>query len=156
MDKFDSSQFKGYLLVQAVASGIGFLLLAVADFGGFYYRDYYYHTDNYGYFYLGSDILTTVLILIGLAGLLISLIATIRSLLAKDNITPEMLEYNSRKASTYAGFTAFLSIISAIILGISFTIDGLVWWWGPGFYGSFIGGFLTVFLSKKILEKLNT
>jgi hypothetical protein len=91
-----------------------------------------------------------------MTGLLISLIATIQSLLAKDNITTEMLEYNSRKASTYAGFTAFLSIISAIILGTSFTIDGLIWWWGPGFYGSFIDGFLTVLLSKKILEKLNT
>ena len=47
MDKFDISQFKDYLLGQADASGIGFILLAVADFGGFYCRDYYYHTDNY-------------------------------------------------------------------------------------------------------------
>jgi len=65
MKGFDTSRVQGFLVGQVIAASVGILMLLVDDFGGFYYRDYYNHIDVYGYVYLGSGVLSTVLILLG-------------------------------------------------------------------------------------------
>ncbi|MCL7414050.1 MAG: hypothetical protein M8353_10640 [ANME-2 cluster archaeon] len=156
MDKVDSSQFQGYLVGQVIAASVGALLLALEDFGGFYSRNYYLGVETYGYIYLGSGVLTTVLILMGLAGLLISFRAAIISLQAKDSATFEMLEHNARTSMKGAGFTVLLSALGAIVFAISSTIDETDWWLDGGFYGAFIGGLLVFFFGKLILDRINT
>lgn len=156
MDKVDSSQFQGYLVGQVIAASVGALLLALEDFGGFYSRNYYLGVETYGYIYLGSGVLTTVLILMGLAGLLISFRAAVISLQAKDSATFEMLEHNARTSMKGAGFTVLLSALGAIVFAISSTIDEIDWWLDGGFYGAFIGGLLVFFFGKLILDRINT
>lgn len=156
MDKVDSSQFQGYLVGQVIAASVGALLLALEDFGGFYSRNYYLGVETYGYIYLGSGVLTTVLILMGLAGLLISFRAAVISLQAKDSATFEMLEHNARTSMKGAGFTVLLSALGAIVFAISSTIDETDWWLDGGFYGAFIGGLLVFFFGKLILDRINT
>lgn len=155
MDKVDSSQFQGYLVGQVIAASVGALLLALEDFSGFYYGNYYLGIETYGYIYLGSGFLDTILILMGLAGLLISLRAAIQSLQAKDNATLELLEHNARTSMKAAGFTVLLSGLGAIVFAISSILDETDWWLDGGFYGAFIGGLLTIFFSKLIIDRIN-
>ncbi len=156
MDKIDSSQFQGLLVGQVITASVGALLLAFEDFAGFYYGNYYIGVETYGHIHLGSGILTTFLILLGLAGLLISLRAAINSLQAKDNATPEQLEHNARITIKAAGFTALLAAIGGIVFAISSSIDEIDWWLDAGFYGAFIGGLLTVFFGMLILDRIKT
>ena len=155
IDKVDSSQFQGYLVGQVIAASVGALLLALEDFSGFYYGNYYLGIETYGYIYLGSGFLATILILMGLAGLLISLRAAIQSLQAKDNATLELLEHNARTSMKAAGFTVLLSGLGAIVFAISSILDETDWWLDGGFYGAFIGGLLTIFFSKLIIDRIN-
>ena len=154
MDKVDSSQFQGYLVGQVITASVGATLLAFEDFGEFYYRNYLGNETD-GYICLGSGFLTTILILMGLAGLLISLRAAIQSLQAKDNATLEMLEHNARTSMKAAGFTVLLSGLGAIVFAISSILDETDWWLAGGFYGAFIGGLLTIFFSKLIIDRIN-
>lgn len=155
MDKIDSSQFQGLLVGQVIAASVGAILLALEDFGGFYYGNYYLGIETYGYIYLGSGFLATILILMGLAGLLISLRAALQSLRAKDNATIVLLEHNARTSMKAAGFTVLLSGLGAIIFAISSTLDETEWWLDGGFYGAFIGGLLIILFSKLIIDRIN-
>lgn len=57
MEKLDASQFWGLLVGQFAASATGAILLALTDFGGFYYMNYYAGFEIWGYIYLGSGFL---------------------------------------------------------------------------------------------------
>ena len=155
MNKVDSSQFQGYLVGQVIVTSVGALLLALEDFGGFYYGNYYMGIETYGYIFLGSGFLSTILILMGLAGLLISLRAAINSLKAKDSATLELLEHNARTSMKGAGFTVVLAGLGAIVFAISSIIDETEWWLDGGFYGAFIGGLLTILFSKLMIDRIN-
>lgn len=153
MDKIDTSNFQGYLVGQVIAASVGVLLLAVGDFGGFYYRDYYTHVETNGYIYLGSGFLSTILILLGIGGLLIALRAAIKSLQAKD-ASPTLLRENAQRAVKGAGFTAALATLGALVLALNSTLEGIEWWLDSGFYGAFAGGLLTVFFGRLMLNKI--
>lgn len=90
MEKIEVSQFQGLLVGQIIASAVGALMLAVSDFGGYYYMNYYAWIRVWGYIYLGSGILASVLILAGMAGLLVALMAAVDSLKAKGNLTADI------------------------------------------------------------------
>ncbi len=90
MEKVEVSQFQGLLVGQIIASAVGALLLAVSDFGGYYYMNYYAGIRVWGYIYLGSGILASVMILAGMAGLLVALMAAADSLKAKGNLTVDI------------------------------------------------------------------
>src|SRR3990172_2105519 len=138
MEKVDASKFQGLLIGQIIASAVGALLLAVSDFGGYYYMNYYSGIKVWGYIYLGSGILASVLILAGMAGLLVALISSLNSLKAKENLTADLLKQNARRSILAAGFTASLAMLGAMIFAVTSTIDKTDWWLDSGFYGAFI------------------
>ncbi|MCL7414706.1 MAG: hypothetical protein M8349_01415 [ANME-2 cluster archaeon] len=91
-----------------------------------------------------------------MAGLLISLRFAINSLKAKDNATLELLEQNARISMKGSGFTVMVSGVGAILFAIRSTLDEIEWWLDGGFYGAFIGGLLTLFFGKLIIDRINT
>jgi hypothetical protein len=115
MDKFDTSQVQGYLVGQVIAALVGILMLLLDDFGGFYYRDYYNRIDFYGYIYLGSGVLATILILLGVGGLLVALQSTLRVLKAKEPLV-EQVRHEIQRGIRGAGFTVALAAIGAVAL----------------------------------------
>ena len=142
--------WQGYLVGQVIASSSGALLLAVENFGGFYYRDDYAHV--YGYVYLGSGFLPTILILLGIGGLLFALAAAVRNLKAKEGESAALFKENTMKSIQGAGFTAILAAVGAVVFIVS-SID-TEWWLDGGFYGAFIGGLLTYYFGKQMLENI--
>lgn len=151
MEMAEGSQFQGYLVGQVIASSVGVLLLVLEDFAGFYYYDFYNHIAVYGYIYLGSGVLPTILTLLGVGGLLVALQASIKSLQTRD-ASPALLKENAQKSIKGAGFTAALTFVSAVVFILSsYETD---WWLGSGFYGAFAGGLLTVFFGRQILDKM--
>lgn len=152
MNDYDVSKFQGYLVGQVIASSIGALLLALEDFSGFYFRNDYLHTETYGYIYLGSGLLSSVLILLGIGGLLIALKAAVESLKAKENASIDLIRENAMRSIQGAGFTAALAAVGALIFILS-SLD-TEWWLDGGFYGAFIGGLLTYYFGKQILENI--
>ena len=150
MEKVNASQFQGLLVGQIIASAVGALLLAISDFGGYYYMNYYAGIRVWGYIYLGSGILASVLILAGMAGFLVALMAAVDNLKAKENLTAELLMKNARRSIMAAGFTAALATLGAIFFAVTSMSEGTDWWLDSGFYGAFIGGLLTVFFGKMI------
>ena len=154
MEKLDASQFQGLLVGQFIASATGAILLALSNFGGFYYMNYYAGFEVWGYIYLGSGVLVSILILAGIAGLVVALMAIVNSLNAKENVTADLLRQNALKAMKGAGFTVSLAVLGAIIFAIDSMIEETDWWLSGGFYGAFIGGLLTVYFGKLILERL--
>jgi hypothetical protein len=149
----DTSKYQGYLVGQVIASSIGALLLAIDDFSGYYYYDYYNKIETWGYIYLGSGVLGSILILAGIGGLLYALKASIQSLQAKD-ATPALIRENAEKSIQGAGFTAGLALVGAVVF--VFSSLETEWWLDAGFYGAFVGGLLTVFLGREILKRLET
>ena len=148
MEKGEVSKFQGLLVGQIIASAVGALLLAVSDCGGYYYMKYYSGIKVWGDIYLGSGILASVLILTGMAGLLVALMAAVNSIKAKENLTADLLKQNARRSIIAAGFTASLAALGALIFAVTSTIDQTDWWLDSGFYGAFIGGLLTVFFGR--------
>ena len=154
MEKFDASQFQSLLVGQFAASATGAILLALADFGGFYYMNYYAGFEVWGYIYLGSGFLVSIPILAGLAGLVVALMAIVNSLNAKENLTADLLRQQTLKSIKGAGFTVSLAALGAIVFAIDSMIEETDWWLSGGFYGAFIGGLLTVYFGKLILKRL--
>lgn len=152
MEKIDISQFQGFLVGQVITAFIGTVMLATGDFAGYYYMNYYSGYESYGYIYLGSGFLTTILILSGMAGLVISLHAAIKSL--KENATGEQLKQNARRTIVCAGYTTILAALGGFIFAISNILDETDWWLDFGFYGAFVGGLLTVFFGKQIYDRV--
>lgn len=151
MGKVDFSQYQGYLVGQIIAAAVGALLLAVDDFAGFFYGGSYVRT--WGYIYLGSGILATFFILLGIGGLLLALYSAINSLQAKEDASPMALVENTRRAMLGGAFTAALAAVGAIafILG---NLDADDWWLDSGFYGAFVGGLFTALFAKLMFDKI--
>lgn len=115
--------------------------------------DYYSGIGVWGYIYLGSGILTSVLILAGMAGLLVALMAAANSLKAKEDLTADQLKQNAHTSIIAAGFTASLAMLGAMVFAVTSMVEGTDWWLDSGFYGAFIGGLLTVFFGKMISRR---
>lgn len=160
MDKFDTSQIQGYLVGQVIAASVGALLLLASDFGGFSYYDRYYGW-RYGYVNLGSEypsliirFLSTIVILLAIVGLFIALWSSIKSLQAKD-APPTLLKENAQRTVKGGGSAAALAFFGAVVFALSSTLQEMdEWWLDAGFYGAFLGGILTVFFGKMILNKI--
>lgn len=156
MKKIDPSRFQGYLVGQVLASGIGFVLLAFEDFGGFYYRNHYAGVESYGYIFFGSGILSTLLILLGMGGLLISFQAALKTLQAKKDVSREFIRGNAI-ISIKGGLLAWgLAAVGGAVFAIDSTLDGIEWWLDSGFYGAFLGGGLTAFFGKLIKDGVDS
>jgi hypothetical protein len=159
MDRFNPSQIQGYLVGQVIAASVGVLLLLVGDFGGFSYYDRYYGWRT-GYVFIGSEypgfvvrFLSTIVILLAVGGLLVALQASIKSIQAKE-ASPRSLEENAIKAVKGGGFAAAVAFLGAVVFALFSTLQEMEWWLDSGFYGAFLGGLLTVFFGKTILNKI--
>lgn len=133
-----AARYQGYLVAQLVLGAIGAVVLAVADFGGFYYRSGG-TVDVYGSVYLGSGVLSSVLILAGLGGLGLGMYAALDSLRG-DDATPAMIAANANRSIRGGLFTASLAVLGAVALAASSW--GIEWWLDAGFWGAFTGGVL--------------
>jgi hypothetical protein len=130
-----TTRYQGYLVAQLVLGAIGFVVLAVADFGGFYYRAG--SVDVYGSVYLGSGLVPTVLVLLGLGGLGLAGWAALDSL-RDETATLETVAANARRSVRAGLFTAGLAVAGAVALAVANW--GVTWWLDAGFWGAFAGG----------------
>lgn len=138
------ARFQAYLVAQLVIATVGILALALGDFGGYYYRAGQ-GVDVYGYVYLGSGVLASVLILLGMAGLGVALYAALTSL-RDEEATLETLAANADRSVRAAAFTAALAALGAVAFGAANW--GVEWWLDTGFYGAFFGGLIVVGLGR--------
>lgn len=138
------TRFQGYIVAQLVLAAVGFLALIFGDFGGYYYRSGG-GVEVYGYVYLGSSALASILVLLGIAGLGVALYAALDSL-RDEAATLETVAANADRSVRAAGFTAALAAAGAVALAA--TSWDVEWWFGVGFYGAFVGGLLVVWLGR--------
>ena len=139
-----AARYQGYLVAQLVIAAAGILALALGDFGGFYYRAGG-AADVYGYVYLGSGVLASVLILLGMAGLGVAVVAAYRSLRAEET-TPETVAQHADRSVRGAGFTVGLAAVGGVALAVSnWDVE---WWLDVGFYAAFFGGLAVVWLGR--------
>lgn len=124
-----AARYQGYLVAQLVLAAVGILALALGDFGGYYYRAGG-AVDVYGYVYLGSGVLASVLVLLGAAGLAVALHAALDSL-RDEAATLETLAANADRSVGAAGFTAALPAVGAVALAVAnWDVE---WWLDAGF-----------------------
>ncbi len=138
--------------IQLFTAVISILLLLFLDFGGFYYYDYYYKIHNYGYISFGSGIISSFIVLIGVAGFLM-VIRSSYFLLKEKKISEKNIKDNALKSIQGAVIPLILSVVAALILWVTNLENS--WWLDTGFYAAFFGGALIIIFSKltlKILE----
>ena len=148
----------GYKKIQTIALAIALVLLILFDFAGAYYGSsstyrtgsrYDVSTDRYNPVYqtkysqefefvcLGSGIINSVMILLGIGALLFALNASIKG--------------DVKKANKGAKFAVGLAIVGAIMFIITYG-DATDWWFDAGFYGTFFGGLTAIYAGNKSLE----
>lgn len=146
-----TSELQGILVGQIVLSSIGALLLVVTDFGGYYFSQT--GVDVYGYIYLGSGLLASLLILLAVAGFGLALYGAGRSLQAKE-LPPELLRSYAQMSVQGGVLAAGVAAIGGLVLGVDSTLEGIEWWLDAGFYGAFVGGLLTALFGRLVVGKL--
>jgi hypothetical protein len=155
MKEIDISQIQGFLVGQVIAATIGALLLLVDEFAGFYYSIYYTRTQVWGYVYLGSGVLPTILILVGVGGLLFALNSAVKTMKMKGKADAKLVEENALNSIRGGVLTSGLAFISALIFIVVTVLEGTEeWWLGGGFYGAFLGGLFVVIFGKLILDRI--
>jgi len=151
MGKIDSTQFQGYLIGQIIAAVIGAILLIADDFAGAFYGGSYVRT--WIYVCLGCGVLGTIIVLIGIGGLVFAAYSAYLNLQAPDEASSMSFVENARKTMLGAGFTAALAAIGALVFIIG-NLDAGDWWFDGGFYGAFFGGIFTVIFAKLMMDKI--
>lgn len=133
---------KGLFFGGLFGSGGGFLLLVLTNFGGWYNYYYYQGVRTWNYIGIGSPVSVLGLVILGIP-FLFCFVTTAKGFLNPNSVTP---------ASVSLAFK--LSIVQLIIIVIGAVVFVVAvsgsddWWFGTGFYGSFVGAVLAViFLS---------
>lgn len=126
--------FMGSLL----GSAVGFLLLILTDFGGWYNYYYYYGMSEWGYVGPGSVLGFFEMVVLGLPFLYVAMI----SLQGVRN--PNELS----QATVVRAFWLAIIELCLVLFGAAAFVAAVSgsdsWWFGPGFYGALIGGILAV------------
>ena len=151
MGNVDTSQYQGFLIGQIIAAVVGTILLIADDFAGYFVGGYYVRT--WAYISFGSTIPATLIILVGIGGLLFALYYAVQSLQAKEDMSPMTLLENTRRSMMGGAFTAALAGIGALVFILT-SLDTDEWWLSGGFYGGFFGGLLIAVFAKLMLDKL--
>lgn len=146
-----TGRFQGYLVVQLALSVVAIAMVVFGEFGGYYYRAYP-GVDVWGSVYLGSGILSTVLVLAGALGLAVAGRAALRGL-RDAHLTGSELREDEARAMRAAVTTAGLAAVGALALIVSNLGDD--WWLGTGFYGAFVGGLLVAGLAYLVRADLD-
>jgi hypothetical protein len=149
---------ESYKKIQAFALAIALILLILFDFAGAFYGSsstyrsgsrYDVSTDRYDPVYrttyqsefefvrLGSGVINTVMILLGIGALLYAL---------KNSIKGDV-----KKANKGAKFAVGLAVVGAVMFVITYG-DATDWWFDAGFYGTFFGGLTAIYAGNKSLE----
>lgn len=161
-----------YQQIQLIAIVIAMLFLTFTHFGGSYYSGltrqkaysrYDVSTDtyksvyndkrshNYEFAFLGSDPITTMMILVGLGALVYSL----KTAYENYNLSPENISLMKEKTNAVikgTGFTLILTVIGAVMFAIDYSNTN--WWLDSGFYGTFFGSLTALIFAKKSLPIL--
>lgn len=147
-----------YQKIQMAALTIAILLLLLGDFAGAYYGTsqtirtgsrYDVSTDRYNPVYqtkygheyasvrLGSGVIDSMMILLGIGALLYALSFSIKG--------------DAKRANGIAKFAVGLSVFGAIMFIWGYG-DATDWWLSTGFYGSFIGGLVAIYSGNKAIK----
>lgn len=121
-----------------IGSGVGFLLLILTDFAGWYSYSYYYGIGEWGYVGPNSPLGFLMMFILGLP-LLYCAVISLQGVRNPDSITQGTVS-RAFKLSVLQLAVVFVGAI-AFVIAVSGADD---WWFGAGFYGSAIGGVLTV------------
>lgn len=120
-----------------IGSVVGFLLLILTDFGGWYSYSYYYGISEWGYVGPSSPLGFLGMFILGLP-LLYCAVISLKGVRNPDSITQGTVS-RAFKLSVLELAVVFIGAI-AFVIAVSGADD---WWFGAGFYGSAIGGVLT-------------
>lgn len=143
-----ASDSRSALFMGAMIGGaVGYLLLLVTDFGGWY--NYYYSAGFQEYGYVGVDTPASVL---GLAVLglpyLYTAFISLKGVRNPDALTGEIV------SRTY-----IISVLGVVIIFIGAAVFVAAvsgsddWWFDAGFYGSAIGGIIMVLCMRMLREQ---
>lgn len=130
------------LQIQIVINIIAITLILFTDFAGWYHYNYYAKFSQEGYIYLGSGIVSTLI----LTAMIILLASNTKAAYAN-------LKNTTHKQKHLITYTK-IALTTTIIAGLTFAIDCMStetqeWWFGPAFYGLIIAYTITLTLNKK-------
>ncbi len=138
-----------YYVGALITSMIGAVLLIVTDFGWWYTRDYYYHTEEWGWVNLTASAWSGFIISLLIAGLLFCAYVSFRGLRSPEAIPRKMV----RTSFLVALGVTILTIIGGIVFAVAVS-DTTEWDFDAGFYGGLIGGILTTVFTKIALRHM--
>ncbi len=168
-----SNTIRNYQKIQIIVIIVAILLLFFGNFAGAYYssssktrmRSQYdvstgrynpvYQTTHSNYFEpvrLGSGVIASIMILLGIVAFGYALNASIQSYKAETEDIASIVE-NIGKSINGAKFAVGLSIFGAVMFILNYS-DATEWWLDSGFYGAFIGGLLAIYFGKKTIRLL--
>ncbi len=154
MSKMDISKIQGLLVGQLIISIIGGLLIVFSDFAGFYHYDYYNKIEKWGNIYLGSGILSSILIAIVAFGLFLSAYHAFKILREKDGDSQTIIKLENI-AKKYVLISITITIVGALYFVINeIIVETQEWWLDTGFYGGVVGGALALIFIKMINDSI--
>ena len=160
-----------YQKIQIVIIIVAILFLFFGNFAGAYYgtssttrlrSEYDVSTGRYkpvyqnkygGYYWyvrLGSGVVESIMILLGLGAFGYALKASFESYNAAGVGSIESIKVDTEKSIIGAKFAVALSVFGAVMFIIMYN-DANEWWLDSGFYGAFIGGLLAIYFGKRII-----
>jgi len=121
-----------------IGSGVGFMLLILTDFGGWYNYNYYAGYQTWGYIGVSNPISLAILIVLGLPFVYAA------SISLKGVMNPNSLTRKSVSLAFYLSVTELTVIFVGAVIFVAAVSGSDDWWFGAGCYGSAIGGVLAV------------
>jgi len=129
-----SSLFVGAL----IGSGVGALLLMLTDFGGWYSYDSYYGIETWGYIGIHSPTTLIGVFFFALPFIYCSYVSL------KGARDPNALTRRTVHGAFVVSVVGVVLILLAAVVFVIAVSEADDWWFDAGFYGSLIGGLLTV------------
>lgn len=131
-------------------SFVGTLLLIFTDFGGWYNYNYYAGFREWGYIGISSPISLVGVIFFALPFIYCSFVS-LKGAQNPNSLSPQTV--------TLAYRISIIGIVLIIIAAVVFVVavsGSDEWWFGAGFYGSVIGGLLTVIMLRMAKAQYGT
>jgi len=133
-----------------IGSLVGALLLIFTDFGGWYNYNYYAGFREWGYIGISSPISLVGVVFFALPFIYCSIIS-LKGAQNPNSLSPQTVALAYRVSIIGVSLIVIAAVV--FVIAVSGSDD---WWFDAGFYGSFIGGLLTIVMLRMAKAQYGT